>query len=635
MCGVSGIMYFNKKLFVKKKQIHNMNLTLKHRGPDASGIWISKNKNIGLGHTRLSIIDLSKEANQPFVDRTKNYVLAFNGEIYNYMEIKKKLIDKGYKFKTKNSDTEILLLSYIEWGLKCVDKFRGMFAFAIWDNLKKKVFLIRDRVGVKPLYYKFDSEKLIFSSEIKAILLDPDYIPEIDEESMYHYLTFLCTPAPKTMFKQINKLEAGTWLSFDEKGNSEKKQYWDPLQDKELIDSENINKVLVRTLKESIKYRGISDVDVGVFLSGGIDSSTNAYFFSKDSKKKIKTFSIGYDKEYKSYKSELNYARIVAEHIKSLHFEKKLRKDDIKNLIFDMVYFQDEPISDPVCVPIFYVSKLARENNVKVCQVGEGADELFFGYTNWLRTSKINLLLNNFFFPNFLKKLILLLYKKFNIQYKYTADLLRRSLEKKPIFWGGAEAFSSFEKNQLFSNNFKKKIKNFDSWDCIRPHYEFFNKNAKYKNIENWMTYLDLKIRLPELILMRIDKMTMANSLEARVPFLDHNLVQKTIDLPKKIKIKKNKLKVLLKDIVKGLLPYEILNRKKQGFGLPLKEWFEDGLGINEKKIINEFVNKTDFFKKETIQKIIDRKGDTRLWFLLNLAIWWKIFIRNKKLKIS
>ena len=635
MCSISGIMYFNKKLFVKKKQIHNMNLTLKHRGPDASGIWISKNKNIGLGHTRLSIIDLSKEANQPFVDRTKNYILAFNGEIYNYMEIKKKLIDKGYKFKTKNSDTEILLLSYIEWGLKCVDKFRGMFAFAIWDNLKKKVFLIRDRVGVKPLYYKFDSEKLIFSSEIKAILLDPDYIPEIDEESMYHYLTFLCTPAPKTMFKQINKLEAGTWLSFDEKGNSEKKQYWDPLQDKELIDLENINKVLVRTLKESIKYRGISDVDVGVFLSGGIDSSTNAYFFSKDSKKKIKTFSIGYDKEYKSYKSELNYARIVAKHIKSLHFEKKLRKDDIKNLIFDMVYFQDEPISDPVCVPIFYVSKLARENNVKVCQVGEGADELFFGYTNWLRTSKINLLLNNLFFPNFLKRLILLLYKKFNIQYKYTADLLRRSLEKKPIFWGGAEAFSSFEKNQLFSNSFKKKIKNFDSWDCIRPHYEFFNKNAKYKNIENWMTYLDLKIRLPELILMRIDKMTMANSLEARVPFLDHNLVQKTIDLPKKIKIKKNKLKVLLKDIVKGLLPYEILNRKKQGFGLPLKEWFEDGLGINEKKIINEFVNKTDFFKKETIQKIIDRKGDTRLWFLLNLAIWWKIFIKNNKLKIS
>ena len=635
MCGVSGIMYFNKKFFVKKKYLDDMNNILNHRGPDGKGNWISSTKNIGFGHTRLSILDLTTSANQPFLDNTKNYVITFNGEIYNFKEIKKILLKKGYIFNTKNSDTEVLLLSYIEWGLKCVDKFRGMFAFAIWDNIKKKVFLVRDRVGIKPLYYKLDSKKLIFSSEIKAILIDSDYIPEIDEESMYHYLTFLCTPAPKTMFKNINKLEAGTWLSFDEKGNSETKRYWDPLQEKELTDKKNIDKVLAKTLEESIKYRGISDVDVGVFLSGGIDSSTNAYFFSKNSKKKIKTFSIGYDQEYKSYKSELNYARIVAEHIKSSHFEKKLRKDDIKNFIFDMVYFQDEPISDPVCVPIYYVSKLAKENNVKVCQVGEGADELFFGYTNWLRTSKINLLINNIFFPKFLKKLILLFYKKFNIQYKYTSDLLKRSVENKPIFWGGAEAFSSFEKNELFSNSFKKKIKNFDSWNCVKPHYEFFNKNAKYKSIENWMTYLDLKIRLPELILMRVDKMTMANSLEARVPFLDHNLIQKTIDLPKNIKIKKNKLKVLLKDIIKGLLPNEIINRKKQGFGLPLKDWFEDGLGINEKEIINEFVDRTKFFNKQTIQKIIKRKGDTRLWFILNLAIWWKVFIRNKKLKIS
>ncbi len=635
MCGISGIFFFKGKKKVKKKYLDKMNDILNHRGPDGSGNWISSTKTIGFGHTRLSILDLTPSANQPFIDNTKNYVITFNGEIYNFKEIKKILLKKGYVFNTKNSDTEVLLLSYIEWGLKCVDKFRGMFAFAIWDNVKKKVYLVRDRVGVKPLYYKLDSEKLIFSSEIKAILIDPDYIPEIDEESMYHYLTFLCTPAPKTMFKYINKLEAGTWLSFDEKGNSEKKQYWDPLQEKELTDTQNINKVLAKTLEESIKYRGISDVDVGVFLSGGIDSSTNAYFFSKNSKKQIKTFSIGYDQEYKSYKSELNYARMVAKHVKSLHFEKKLRKDDIKNFIFDMVYFQDEPISDPVCVPIFYVSKLAKENNVKVCQVGEGADELFFGYTNWLRTSKINLLINNILFPKFLKKLILYFYKKFDIQYKYTSDLLKRSVEKKPIFWGGAEAFSSFEKNELFSDSFKNKIKNLDSWNCIKPHYEFFNKNAKYKSIENWMTYLDLKIRLPELILMRVDKMTMANSLEARVPFLDHNLVQKTIDLPKNIKIKKNNLKFLLKDIIKGLLPNEIVNRKKQGFGLPLKDWFQDGLGINEKEIINEFVDRTEFFKKQTIQKLIDRKGDTRLWFILNLAIWWKVFIRNTKLKIS
>ena len=244
-------------------------------------------------------------------------------------------------------------------------------------------------------------------------------------------------------------------------------------------------------------------------------------------------------------------------------------------------------------------------------------------------------MLNSIFFPNFLKKIIIRIYKIFNIQYKYTADLLKRSIEKKPIFWGGAEAFSSYEKNEIFSNEFKEKLRSIDSWDCIKPHYEFFKKNAKFKNIENWMTYLDLKIRLPELILMRIDKMSMATSLEARVPFLDHKLVEKTIDLPKTIKVKKGKLKYLLKDIVKDFLPNEILTRKKQGFGLPLKEWFESGLGIDEKQIINEFVNKTNFFKKESIQKIIDRKGDTRIWFILNLAIWWKVFINKTNLKVS
>ncbi len=635
MCGISGIFFFKEKKKVRRSDLIKMNKLLKHRGPDASDVWLSKDKKLGLGHTRLSILELSSSANQPFIDEKGNYVLTFNGEIYNFKEIKKNLLGKGYRFRTENSDTEVLLFSYMEWGLKCVEKFRGMFAFAIWDNIKKKIFLVRDRVGIKPLYYKLDSDKLIFASEIKAILTDKNYTPEIDEESMFHYLSFLCTPAPQTMFKKINKLEPGTWISLDNFGNFKKKKYWDPLKNKEVYKLQNIKKEVSSILKDSVKYRGVSDVDVGVFLSGGIDSSANAYFFSKNSKKKIKTFSIGYDKKYHSYKSELSYAKIVADDINSNHFQKKLEKSDIKNFIFKMVYHQDEPISDPVCIPIFYVSKLARENQVKVCQVGEGADEIFFGYTNWKRTIKIDSVLNSIFFPNFLKKIIIRIYKIFDIQYKYTSDLLKRSIEKKPIFWGGAEAFSSYEKNEIFSNEFKEKLRSIDSWDCIKPHYEFFKKNAKFKNIENWMTYLDLKIRLPELILMRIDKMSMATSLEARVPFLDHKLVEKTIDLPKNIKIKKGKLKYLLKDIAKDFLPNEILTRKKQGFGLPLKEWFESGLGIDEKQIINEFVNKTNFFKKESIQKIIDRKGDTRIWFILNLAIWWKVFINKTNLKVS
>lgn len=635
MCGISGIFYFNNKKQVKKKDLEKMNTVLNHRGPDGNGTWISKDKKIGFGHTRLSILELNQTANQPFVDETKNFILTFNGEIYNFKEIKKELLKKGYVFKTNNSDTEVLLLSYIEWGIKCIDKFRGMFAFAIWDNHKKKLILARDRVGVKPLYYKINSDKLIFSSEIKAILEDKEYTPEIDDMSMFHYLSFLCTPAPNTMFKNIKKLNAGTWISFDLKKNIKKKQYWDPLTHKiNFENSEFINETK-KILKESIRLRGISDVGVGVFLSGGIDSSTNAYFFSNQIKKKIKTFTVGYDKDYKSYKSELSYAKTIANYIKSDHYEIKLKKKNFSSILEKMIYHQDEPISDPVCVPIYYISKLANDKNTKVCQVGEGADELFFGYTNWKRTTNLKKILDSFFFPKFLKKITLGIFKILKIQYKYSADLIKRSIENKPIFWSGAEALSTFEKESLLSKNFKKKNSNLDSWNCIKPYFLHFKKNAKYQNIENWMTYIDLKIRLPELILMRIDKMTMAKSLEARVPFLDHKLIEKTIDIPKNIKVKNGELKFILKSIVKKILPTSIFNRRKQGFGLPLKEWFIDGLGINEIRIINDFVLETDYFDKNYVRKIISRNGDTRIWFLLNLAIWWKIFIKKEQLNLS
>ncbi len=633
MCGISGIFYFSKIDNNLRNQLKKMNQIQKHRGPDSSGIWISKSKKIGFGHTRLSILDLTKKSNQPFVDKTKSFVLTFNGEIYNFNEIKSILIKNGYEFKTKNSDTEVLINAYKKWGIRCIDYFRGMFAFAIWDSVKKKIFLVRDRVGVKPLYYKIDSEKIIFASEIKAILLDQNYEPEIDEESMYHYLSFLCTPAPNTMFKKIKKIEAGTWISVDEKGGLKKKCYWDSLNIKKkpgLDEEKKFKNNIYNLLVESVELRGIADVEVGVFLSGGIDSSTNAYLFSKNSSRKIKTFSIGYDKNYKSYKSELAFARIVANDIQSDHYEKSLKKKDLVKIISKMIYHQDEPISDPVCFPIFYLSELARKKGLKVCQVGEGADELFFGYVNWKRTTQINKMINNFLFPDIMKKIIVNFLKYFNLDYKYSADLIRRSLEKRPIFWGGAEAFTSFEKKKLLSENFKRKFPNLDSWNCIKHHHNFFKKKAKNKNIENWMTYIDLKIRLPELILMRIDKMTMSSSLEARVPFLDHKLVENMIDIPKDRKFKNGTLKLLLKQIVKKILPKEIINRKKQGFGLPLRDWFIDGLGIDVKAIISEFSDSTNFFNKKTLDEILNREGDTRVWYLLNLAIWWKTFIKKQ-----
>ena len=631
MCGIGGKIEFKEENFIEKDFLLKINKFQKHRGPNASGIWISKNKKIGLSHTRLSILDVSKKANQPFINT--DYVLTFNGEIYNFKEIKIILEKKGYKFNTTNSDTEVLLFAYKEWKTDCLSYLRGMFAFAIWDNIDKKLWLVRDRVGIKPLYYKKNDKGFIFASEIKSILLDKSYKPEIDEESLFHYLSFLCTPAPNTMFKNIKKIEAGSWLLVDKNGNLTKKKYWDPIENKEnFIDDELIFKEKIyKELKNAVKLRTVSDVDVGVFLSGGIDSSTNATLFSKLTKKKIKTFSIGYDKNYKSYKSELQYAKLASRSINSKHYEKKLNKKHFIEIIEKMIFHQDEPISDPVCFPIFYVSQLAVSKNVKVCQVGEGADELFFGYSNWARTIKINKIFKNILFLKPLKKILKILMIFFKFDHKYSYDLLDRSLKNLPIFWSGAEAFSESEKKRILSNKMKKKFNHRSSWEVIEPYFKLFNKKAKYNNLENWMTYIDLKLRLPELLLMRIDKMSMACGLEARVPFLDHILIAKMIDIPKEVKFKNKNLKYILKQCVKGLIPELIINRKKQGFGLPLKDWFSDGLGINEVKTVMNFVRETDYFDENEIRKILlKRKNDTRIWFLLNLAIWWEIYIKKK-----
>ena len=631
MCGIGGRLEFRRNNFINKEFLNNVNKIQKHRGPDASGIWIEKNKKIGFAHTRLSILEISNKADQPFVDN--DYVLTFNGEIYNFREIKQILQKKGYKFSTNNSDTEVLLYAYKEWKTKCVNFLRGMFAFAIWDNVEKKLWLVRDRVGVKPLYYKKTNENFIFASEIKAILLDKSYKPDIDEDSLFHYLSFLCTPAPNTMFKNIKKLEAGSWLLINKNGKIQKKRYWDPIENKEnFINDESIfQEKVYKELKKSVKLRTVSDVDVGVFLSGGIDSSTNATLFSKSTKKKIKTFSIGYNKDYKSYKSELHYAKLVSKSIASKHYEKKLNKKHFVEIIEKMIFHQDEPISDPVCFPIYYVSQLAISKNVKVCQVGEGADELFFGYSNWARTIKINTIFKNILFIKPLKKILKMLMVFFKFDHKYSYDLLDRSLKNLPIFWSGAEAFSEAEKKRILSNQMKKKFHFRSSWEVIEPYFKLFNKNIKYNTLENWMTYIDLKLRLPELLLMRIDKMSMACGLEARVPFLDHILISKMIDIPKEVKFKNKNLKYILKQCVKGLIPEVIINRKKQGFGLPLKDWFSDGLGIEEVEIVMNFVRETDYFNENEIRKIlVKRKNDTRIWFLLNLAIWWKIYIKKK-----
>ena len=631
MCGIVGVLVFKNSNFeITEPYLIKMRDTMIHRGPDSAGLWISEDRKVGLAHRRLSIIDLSPKANQPMCNEDGSVWIVFNGEIYNYAKIRKELEEIGnHIWKTDHSDTEVILHAFEEWGIECVHKFRGMFAFAIWDGRKKELWLVRDRIGIKPLYYTIQNGRIIFASEIKAILEDSDLKREVNERAFYDYLSFLTTPAPDTLFEGIKKLPNGTCVKVDINGNIKLHKYWDVWDyTKTLLkySEEEILEMLIQELRNSVQLRKVSDVPVGVFLSGGIDSSTNAVLFAEGETNPIKTFSIGYKGEYKTYVNEFKYARLIAKEVGSEHYEKTLTVEDLLNFLPDLIFYQDEPIADPVCIPVYYVSKLARDNSVIVCQVGEGSDELFCGYPYWMRV--INFYRFDSFIPNLAKKAMqqfLCFIGKSNSRYY---ELLRRSIKEEPLFWGGAEAFTETEKFELISKGMKKKFNNYTSLEAIMPIYKTYQEKAWEKTPLAWMSYLDLNLRLPELLLMRVDKMSMAVSLEARVPFLDHKFVELAMSIPQHIKIKKRESKYILKKAVKNVLPKEIISRKKQGFGVPVYEWFFDKLGTYTEEKIKKFNKKYNYFDNSYLNKLLNSKSP-KLWYILNFVLWFERWIEE------
>lgn len=630
MCGIVGIFNYSGNEKVNPDLLIKMRDEMIHRGPDDAGLWLSENGFVGLAHRRLSIIDLSEKARQPMSNEDNTIWIVYNGEIYNHQEIRNELINKGHIFKTDHSDTEVIIHAYEEWNIKCVEKFRGMFAFCIWDDKNKELLLFRDRIGIKPVYYINENGRFIFASEIKSILIDRTISREVDLISFYNYLSFLTVPPPNTMFNKINKLPSGSYLKISSNGSMNAKRYWDVLDNINPVEmpEELIYEKLLEELKISVQYRKISDVPVGIFLSGGMDSSINAALFSMNSKERIKTFTIGYEGENQTYENEFKYARMVANLLGAEYHEKSLKIDDLINFLNKLVFFQDEPISDPVCFPIYFVSKLARENGVTVCQVGEGSDELFLGYPGWKTALKLENL-NSIRFTGFIKKILLNLLKISNRGNTYSYEWLSRAIKGQPIFWGGAEAFFENEKKSLLSENLKNQFKDYSSFEVIKPIFDRFNEKAWEKTPLNWMSYLDLNFRLPELLLMRVDKMSMAVSLEVRVPFLDHKFVEFIMSISERVKIGNGELKHLLKKSVKGLLPDEIIYRKKQGFGVPLYEWFLSELGDFAKDKILKFLQKTDFFNKNHIDLLFKAKNSHKIWYILNFVLWYEKWIEK------
>ena len=630
MCGIVGLFYFNNNEEIvdrthldKLRDVPSMIL----RGPDGGDTWVSKNGKVGLAHRRLSIIDLSHNAKQPMTNKVEDIVLSFNGEIYNHKEIKKELVKLNkYEWKTDHSDTEVILHAYQEWGIKCVDKLRGMFAFAIWDGKLNELFLVRDRLGIKPLYYTLLDDFLLFSSDLNAILEDKRVVREVDEKAMFNYLSFLTSPAPDTLFKDIKKLENATILRFGLEGVIEKTRYWDIFENKvdiKELNEQEICELMVEEFKTSIKIHKESDVPTGVFLSGGIDSSLNAKLFSDKKDEVVKTFTIAFDSTSAAHTNEDGFAKKMSDSIGAQHFVKTVKTDEIINLLPKLIGYLGEPLADPVSGAQYFVSKLARDNGVTVCQLGEGMDEIYVGYSGWLRMQKY-LKITKFPVPKFLRNILYYLSKKFYDKRSLQTEWLRRYAEGNILFWGTNDIFTHEHKQLLFSERINKKFQNYNSWEVIKNHYNRFKKIKKNGSFYDWMGYLDLNMRFPDLLLPKVDKMGMAVSLEARVPFLDHKVVELAMSIPNEIKMKDPKVtKYLLKKSLEGMLPDEILYREKLGFMLPVNDWYKGDFKDSIRKEVIGFVNKVDYFNTKEIELILNGKNKVKIWTLYTLALWW------------
>lgn len=633
MCGICGFYKYNSSApFIGEEYLSVMNAQMLHRGPDGGRLWLERENRCGLGHRRLSIIDLSDTAFQPMSNEDGSVVVAFNGEIYNHMDIRKELEETGnHRWKTDHSDTEVILHAYEEWGLDCLEKFRGMYAIALWDGRKREFLLIRDRIGIKPLYYIMENGILTFASEIKAILKVREKKSKINEKALYDYLSFLTTPCEDTLFENIKKLRPATYMIFDENGRMKTQRYWDVWDHtkSELYDADDrtITDAVISELRTAVKLRKEADVPVGVFLSGGIDSSTNAALFSEDADSLVKTFCIGYDQEYESYQNETHYARKMAGYCGAEYYERLLGQDDLFDFLPEMIRLQDEPIADPVCVPVYYVSKLARDHGVVVAQVGEGADELFWGYRRWKACLDLSRL-NDWPVPDALKKAGCWMLEKTGHGGAVYTEWLRRAVVHQPVFWSGAEAFTEYEKKRVVSETVLAGLDGYSSFEAIRPTYERFREKAWEKSHLNWMSYADLNHRLPELLLMRVDKMSMGVSLECRVPFLDHKFVELAMSIPQRKKTEGHVSKAVLKKAVRGIIPDELIDRKKQGFGVPVYDWFKGRLGQEMKTETLNFAKSTGLLNAAYVSKLFDDPGRaSSLWYLYNLSLWWKAYI--------
>jgi len=624
MCGIAG--YYGAG---DRKILERMNQSLRHRGPDGEGFFV--NNNIGLAHRRLSIIDLSPAASQPMTNEVGDVWLVFNGEIYNFKELRKDLIGR-HNFKSE-SDTEVIIHLYEEIGLEVFSKIQGMFAVALYDLKNNKLILARDRMGKKPLYWSYADETLIFASELKAMLEHPNFKKELDLKSLNKYLFYEYVPTPNTIFKKTYKLEPGHYLVFDGI-NIIKNKYWDiafnrPLSSpgSKLLIGEAISE-LDKRLNEAVKARLVSDVPLGVFLSGGIDSSSIAYYAQKNSLNKIKTFSIGFKDE--SF-DESKYARQVASFLGTEHYEKLLTAKDSLDFIPKIADLLDEPMADASIIPTYLLSNFTRQN-VTVALGGDGGDEIFCGYDTFVaeRLAGVYETMPDFFKKNIIEKIVSFLPTSFNnISFDFKAKKFISGFHNKKKYrqqvWLGS--FGRADREKLFTSDIWRSLTRENEFEEIDNYLD----GLRGENYYNQLIYLYLRTYLTDDILVKVDRASMYNSLEVRAPLLDVNVVDFVNSLPLNWKLKGFTTKYIFKKLMTGKLPKNIVHRKKKGFGIPLANWLSKELKPLVFDLLSEArIKQQGLFDYQYINKLLDdhfsRRADNRkmIWALMVFQLWYK-----------
>jgi asparagine synthase (glutamine-hydrolysing) len=580
MCGIAGILGLSDSFPVGDELVGRMSDTLVHRGPDDSGTWHEPAGRVAFGHRRLSIVDLSPAGRQPMCSEDGSVWITYNGEVYNHAALRAELEAKGHRYRS-HADTESIVHLYEEEGPRCVERLEGMFALAIWDGRRRELFLARDRIGVKPLYYAQLPGGVLFGSEIKALVAHPAFVAELDEEGLFHYLTFAFAPSPRTLFRGVRKLAPAERMTITADGAIDRDIYWRPLRTEiaeqvaEMSEAE-MEEHLLGMLRGSIAKRMMSDVPFGVFLSGGLDSSTNVALMSELIDGPVRTFSTA-PRGHPKY-DELEPARLVARAFATDHHEVVLEQGDLEAFLPELIEKQDEPLADWTCIPQHFVSKLARESGTPVVQVGEGADELFHGYKGYADHRR--------FFVPFQRYLpsaargaaaqgLLAASRRAGRGMRH-AEALADAAHSPIPYWGGSICFRGALKREILGSSMPAYGDSLGLAERLWAEAETDHPSA---DLFQKMTYVELKQRLSELLLQRLDRIAMLSSVEGREPFLDHEIVEFAMALPPRMKYRDGTGKYILRRAVREILPTEILNRPKQGFGTPMVEWLRGPFG--------------------------------------------------------